>query len=107
MQASWQGTQGEEQGNAVGTGSFFSAMTPWETTNVLLSMLVSSEVPDSNKADDEELEMGVSEIFRAYFMAPSARGRRRDWNPVEIDVWVQNGECGLAKRLAEDNRRGW
>ena len=29
------------------------------------------------------------------------------WNSSEIGVWVQKGPCELAKRLAEDNLRGW
>ena len=32
-------------------------------------MLVSREVPNSNKANDEELEMAVFDLFRASFMA--------------------------------------
>ena len=52
---------------------FFCPIMSWETAKVLLSMLVSSEVPNSNIADDEELEMAVFEIFRTYFMAPIDR----------------------------------
>ena len=44
-------------------------MPLWETTNVLLSMLVSSEVPHSDKSYNEELETAVCEISRACFMA--------------------------------------
>ena len=87
--------------------NLFSAMTLWKTTKVFLSKLVSSEVPNSNKPDDEELEMAVFEVSRAYFMAPSARGRRRGRNPAAVDVRVQNGYCELAKRLEGDTQRGW
>ena len=48
---------------------FFCPMMSLETARVLLSMLVSSEVQNSNIAHDEELEMAVFEIFRANFMA--------------------------------------
>ena len=72
--------------------NLFSAMTLGETTNVFLSKLVSSEVLNSNKADDEELEMAVFDFFRAFFMAPSARGRRRGRNPAE-------GRCRGSERL--------
>ena len=48
-------------------------MPLWETTNVLLSMLVSSEAPHSDKSHDEELETAVCEISRACFMAPMDR----------------------------------
>ena len=30
-----------------------------------------------------------------------------DRDAVGIGVWVQKGTCELAKRLAEDNLRGW
>ena len=82
-------------------------MTLWETTKVFLSKLVSSEAPNSNKPDDEELEMAVFEVSRAYFMAPSARGRRRGRNPAAVDVRVQNGYCEWAKRSGGDTQRGW
>ena len=87
--------------------NLFSVMTLWETTKVFLSKLVSSEVPNSNKPDDEELEMAVFEVSRAYFMVPSARGRTRGRNPAAVDVRVQNGYCELAKRLEGDTQRGW
>ena len=51
----------------------FSAMPPWETVKVLLSLLVSSEVPDIDDDDDEELEMAIFDISRAHFMAPMDR----------------------------------
>ena len=78
----------------------FCRMMLWDTTKVFLSKLVSSEVPNSNKPDDKELEMAVSEIFRAYFMAPSARGRRRSRNPAEIDVRGPERRVPIGEEIA-------
>lgn len=47
----------------------FSAMPPWEMMKALLSILVSSDVPDC----DEELELPIIDISRAHFMVKVVR----------------------------------
>ena len=50
---------------------------------------------------------GLRNMYKIASRRPCARGQRRGRNSAEIGVWVQKGPCELAKRLAEDNLRGW
>ena len=78
---------------------------------MLFGLLVSDNVPG---AEEEELEMPVFDISRAYFMAPMdreacielpkedklPRGRRCSGLASAVDVRVSHSECKLAERLA-------
>ena len=76
-----------------------SAMPPWETVKSLVSSLVTDGVSDR----EEQLEMGIFDIFRAHFMSKTDRElivhrasrRRRGSRRSDVVARMSRSLCGI------------